>query len=475
LQQNEDEWLQHQAQASNITIITPERALVSLGANGNTQERRSFDFYRAKTAPCCGFLDSSFWNEFLLQLSHSEPAIRYALVAIGALNERLRPKKDYDVVSRGSDPNFKLALSSYNKAIKHLTTQMQHENSDLIALLTCILFICVEFLQDNVNQALTLVHQGCAIIRAQGRTLEERSGDPRFQSQQIMIDQQVMPMFTRLTVLSALCGRPAVFTVPDETEQEASMSFHDLKGARASLYTLMEQGHAIVRRADACKWLKGENIELEKLRLEHARAVHLLDLWHTGFVRVQVNEDLSKSSHMIHAVALLSMYFTTTSIWLATCLQQSQECYDAHHAQFRKIIEAAELIINTSEGQAQGEILFTFEMGIVPPLYFTATRCRLPALRRQAVSLMQRAPTKEGMWDRAEMVYMAKLVILMEEGGEYDVEEVMHMPKELARLHDIMIERGDAAPGQRKTVVKFISKLNGLDGPWHVEKEHFDA
>jgi hypothetical protein len=67
--------------------VTPERALVSLRANNSAQERRSFEFYRTKTAPCLAHtLDSTFWNEFILQLSHSEPAIRYALVAIGALN-----------------------------------------------------------------------------------------------------------------------------------------------------------------------------------------------------------------------------------------------------------------------------------------------------------------------------------------------------------------------------------------------------
>ena len=95
-----------------------------------------------------------FWNEFhLTSPVHSEPAIRHALVTIGALNERLRPSTAEEIVAKGQDPNLKLALSSYNKAIKYLTKQMQQNDSDLIALLTCVLFICVEFLQDNITQA----------------------------------------------------------------------------------------------------------------------------------------------------------------------------------------------------------------------------------------------------------------------------------------------------------------------------------
>lgn len=380
-----------------------------------------------------------------------------------------------EIVSQNQDRNLKLALSSYNKAIRSLTRQMHQSSSDLIPLLTCILFICVEFLQDNISQALTLVHQGCAILRAQERTLEENHDDHKSQSQQIMIDHQVMPMFTRLTVLSALCGRPAFLNIPDETEQEANMPFVDLRGARSSLYIVMNQGHAIIRKADSCKWLEDKNIELENLRLEHSKVFQQLSLWHSRFTQMQADLELSKSTPLIQAVSLLSMYYNTTFIWLTTCLEKAQSCYDVYLTQFKKIVEAADLIVNLSEGQPQSEILFTFEMGLVPPLYFTATKCRDPPLRRQAVSLIQRAPGKEGMWDRAEMMYVASKVIHMEEGGEFDAEEVLAMPREAARLHDVQFEREDTRPGQRKTVVKYMSKANGLDGPWHVRKEYFDV
>ena len=129
-----------------------------------------------------------------------------------------------------------------------------------------------------------------------------------------------MPMFTRLSVLSALCGRPVVLKIPGESEQEDSLSFLDLRGARSSLYTLMNQGHAIIRKADSCKWLEDESIELESLRLERSRILQQLNLWHTRFNQLQADLEMSKSLQLVHAVALLSMYFTTSSIWLMTCL-----------------------------------------------------------------------------------------------------------------------------------------------------------
>jgi hypothetical protein len=140
------------------------------------------------------------------------------------------------------------------------------------------------------------------------------------------------------------------------------LSFIDLRGARSSLYTLMNQGHAIIRKADSCKWLEDESMELESLRLERSKILQQLNLWHTRFNQLQADLEMSKSLQLVHAVALLSMYFTTSSIWLTTCLEKAQECYNAYHTQFKNILEAAELIVNISEGQPQSEILFTFEI-----------------------------------------------------------------------------------------------------------------
>ena len=442
----------------------------------NEQEQRSFDFYRERTASSLAHtLDSTFWTEFILQVSHSEPAVRHALVAIGALNERLRSPTEDALISSKDDQSLKLALNSYNKAIKHLTMQMQKRNSDLIALLTCILFICIEFLQENITEALTLVHQGCAILRTQQKPSNEEHGDQKSPTQQVMIEHQVLPMFNRLTVLSALCGRPATLIVPSEPAPDACLPFIDLRGARASLYLLMNQGHEIIRKSDDCKWIDGANPSLSCLRLECSSLQAKLNQWHANFTQLRADIELSKSTRLIQAISLLSMYFTTTSIWLATCLERAQVAYDAHLKQFTQIVEAAELFINLSEGQPASEILFTFEMGLVPPLYFTSTKCRVPAVRRRAMSLIKRAPGKEGMWDRAEILEVAGKAIVMEEGNKSLMEDGNCVPEEAARLHDVQFDREYTRPGQRKTVVRYVSKPAGLVGPWSVRKEYFDA
>lgn len=449
-----------------LFAANPKRAIAS--STASELERRSFEFYRYQTASALAHtLESSFWTDFVLRVSHSEPAIRHALVAIGALYEGLVPVQAGRLPS--SDTHLKVALSSYNKAIKCMTTENQLDRSNLTALLTCILFVCIELLQDNIAEALMLVQQGCGILKAY-RT----NGGHTVQHQQAMIDHQVIPMFTGLIVLSGIAGCPTSLQISGEVILDRCTQLYDLKRARMSLYILMDQGLAIIRRAGDCKWLQDDAPELANLLLEQVEAKKKLERWNSSFALLQKSLDLSKSTtRHVQAVSILSMYFTTTSIWLSACLERAQVYYDEYQPHFEQILQAAELVINLPQQRPRGQVLFTFEMGLIPPLYFTAQRCRVPKLRRQAISLLQRAPSKEGMWNRAEMVYLANRVIQIEERENVDSNDVLELPRETTRLHDVHSNYEYSPTGQRKNFVIYMSKPGGLHGPMQTIKEYY--
>lgn len=51
-------------------------------------ERRTFDFFRSRTAPCVsGYFSDPVWDRFVLQVSHSEPTVRYAFPLPGDRRE----------------------------------------------------------------------------------------------------------------------------------------------------------------------------------------------------------------------------------------------------------------------------------------------------------------------------------------------------------------------------------------------------
>jgi len=56
-------------------------------------------------------------------------------------------------------------------------------------------------------------------------------------------------------------------------------------------------------------------------------------------------------------------------------------------------------------------------VGAVPVFFFTATKCRVPSLRRKALQLMSLAPRKECMWGATSAAELAARLVAIEEEG----------------------------------------------------------
>ena len=109
-------------------------------------EKRSFDFFRLKTAPqLAGYFDGSFWEIVIPQASQKEPIFRHAILALGSLHERLE-RYDTDIqnsVWHKTEGGF--ALHHYNCAIGHLIKpKIPRPQYADVCLISCILFACFE-------------------------------------------------------------------------------------------------------------------------------------------------------------------------------------------------------------------------------------------------------------------------------------------------------------------------------------------
>jgi hypothetical protein len=62
---------------------------------------------------------------------------------------------------------------------------------------------------------------------------------------------------------------------------------------------------------------------------------------------------------------------------------------------------------------------FTVEAGYIPPVYYTALKCRVPRIRRQAVRTLRAAPHREGVWNGPLLADVLEEVITIEEGDLY--------------------------------------------------------
>lgn len=165
-------------------------------------DRRTFDYFLSWTSPrLAGAFDRDFWCGQVLQVAHAEPVILDSLLAISALYEQPQCLQGFSTgspqdgmalpndsvgasalgtgrpesYSRNSDWNedgaimekqHMLAVKHYNNAIAGLMDQVTSGKATLLlALLSCVLFICVELLRDNIFAALNLYTKGYQILR----------------------------------------------------------------------------------------------------------------------------------------------------------------------------------------------------------------------------------------------------------------------------------------------------------------------
>ena len=118
--------------------------------------------------------------------------------------------------------------------------------------------------------------------------------------------------------------------------------------------------------------------------------------------------------------------------------------------------------------------LFTFEMGAMPAVYFTALKCRCPVTRRGAIRVLEMMrPRREGLWDARQLAVIAKRVVGLEEGNGEE-REVVGASGWVGEKHRVVDARiGDGYPGgRREQEVEFVRRPSGLEGEWEVWTEY---
>lgn len=129
----------------------------------SSQEQYLFTLFRQYHAPALGgHFDSDFWNIQLPMVAHSEPAVYHAIVAFATLNQDGMPEAE----TLHSKHNMQV-LFHYNKAIQFANSQLQKDGSSQhVILMTCLLFIFLEFKRGNTEAALNHLQGGLGILHA---------------------------------------------------------------------------------------------------------------------------------------------------------------------------------------------------------------------------------------------------------------------------------------------------------------------
>lgn len=397
------------------------------------EEKRAFYFFQHVTAPCIsGDFDAVFWRSIVLQVAQTEPAVRHAVLSVSTLHEGLT--QGTIVQSTDGCPTQSFALQQYNKAIARLLDQMNNPlTKPLASLLTCVLFVCIEFLQGKDKESLIHLEQGRQLLTR----LDERYNGPEMEC----ILRHVVPLYTRLSLTSFLFGGTPV-QLPDSLKSRGEIpdTFGSMDHLRYFMHEFMEQAFRFTHRARPAK-NSSDSISRETMQLlevEQDRLLCRLAKFNVAFSLFQASRSKTGPENTL---LVLQMYLHAQYIWISTALSSSEIVYDNYLAQFAAIVPLAAAYIDlelspqnqpafpppksgsavptyhlSGLNQQLPGSNFTFETHIIPPLYYVATKCRHPLIRRSALGLLRRDPfRRENLWRASVMGALAGHVVALEE------------------------------------------------------------
>ncbi|KAK0643687.1 hypothetical protein B0T16DRAFT_187807 [Cercophora newfieldiana] len=404
-------------------------------AASTSEEKLVFEWFRNRAAKKLqGSLVLNFWDTLLLQASLTEPAIYHAVLALSCVHKQ-NPVSTEPGGSSGSAPDEheQFTLRHYVQAIRHLQPHFaSHDRPSLrIALITCVVFVGLDFLRGHFRAGQLHLLKGLKIMQDVGLVSNQEDGIIYWRPCRQPTDDWIVEAFSRLQLQVELFrhshSHPCLVILrapePEIPDICAFRSFNEAWQILTQLFNkIFYLTHQARQRTDA-------KLEFPPLVEQHHHIREQLSLWLAAYE--QSKEALSQDGPWYNGriYPLLSAYHTMACIMADTALRPDDEtAFDKHTSSFiMLIIQLAGLwsvALITSHIQAlPGHSLdmhrSVIDIGWLPPLFFVATKCRVHRIRLQAVRLLESASHREGIWDATATARVARKLMEIEEGDFY--------------------------------------------------------
>ncbi|OQE26686.1 hypothetical protein PENSTE_c005G03881 [Penicillium steckii] len=394
----------HTASPSYSLVVPPDSGY---------PERRAFEYYvhHASKGLAAG-MNPDFWTKVAPQICRTEPAVWDALITISVLYEypdqcldlplvKLQPDKKQNL-----DQNQRDALLWYSRAMSSIQSQIIRGRADpYVALVSSVLFICIEAIQGRLTEALQLYEKGVSLII----TLQQQATTGTLSSQKaLLLEKTIIPLFLRLGSISLTISTVQASQIFAFAHHDLKTTFASIDAARTAISVLFSEATLLEREAFPYRSAPIRDLVPRAHLVAKQQSLQTqLDNW------LQAYNDLCQTG--TRSEPMLLAYYAATSIYVSTCLSQQESVYDSYMAEFTKIVENASLVLTGSGGSDCAQPPFSFEMGLGLPLFLTAIKCRDPHLRRKALRLLRQTPPIQAFFTCAPAALIAEKCMHLEE------------------------------------------------------------
>ncbi|PBP23146.1 hypothetical protein BUE80_DR005849 [Diplocarpon rosae] len=174
----------------------------------DVEEYLYFDRFCARTGyDIFPAFDSGCTRQRLLESCHSNPAIRHAIVALGALDRTAEMVQSFEKLSlapveRGAAAtrHHQNALRQYARAVRYMAADARETRVDLrTMLLTCLLVLAFESWTGNMDLAVSQVHAGIRLIQAWKENFKnDADRSTRLSPAPYVVEDDLIQIFCRL-------------------------------------------------------------------------------------------------------------------------------------------------------------------------------------------------------------------------------------------------------------------------------------
>jgi hypothetical protein len=472
--------------ARSWTVVTgPKPALPAHARTAgldDTASRLCFDFFcTVSAAELSRFFGRPFWCRSLLCASQQFPAVMSAMLAVASLHRRFKGDSAWSslitpaagVQLTGQPLHDHFAIQQYDRALRQLIrgiSGIDKSHSRLVSLICGVLFTVIEVLQGNEGQALSHLD---GIIRLLNETPRSITGEMLVTD----VEEDLRPVISRFDVEASIFSttRPPGINLPVLALDDARLEIFDLDKAADELNGLMaHMSHFKRTEANSFRYEIAGDIPLSILHTQQQLAIHFQRWWR----KAEVHSTAVRPVHVARATLLRVHYHTSWTI-LQCCLHAEETAYDSYTDLFLEVVRLATALngSGTGTGTAPPRRIFSAEIGIVFPLYWTALRCRDGGLRRAAIEQL-RACSREGVWIPEIQARVAERAIEIEEGlvpgslrpgimAESLLSSCADVV-EFRRIHSVGL---DVDKANRRVLMTYQRRLNGPDGEWDVGRE----
>jgi hypothetical protein len=434
---------------SHRSVAGPEKTIQLLsGLDGSA---RYIEFYfRCARPMLASTFDNDFWSRTALQMAFAEPSVRHALIALGYLHSTEPGSMSHARSRFAGQRESGILLHHYNESIRGLLDRMSEPSyTPEVGLVTCLLFVCMEFLRGNHHTAYRHLTSGMKMIF----DLDEKKRRDSFISlpmdmpesvlitasccKSTLVENELKPIFTRALASAMMYGATYQLGIPPPREQPG-LRFQNIRDVQLLAHELRNQSilhiYTMTRRH---MYSPEQPFTAEELE-QHDLMLSCQADWYRALKTYRDEHHLSDTDEL--AVSALLMHHHATHVWALCSPEVNETLFDAHLEDFKAILHHAERILDSMDLKAtQLAAKFTFEISLIPSLYFVATRCRCPTTRRKAVALLARKPPREGLWDAEQHLMVAQRAVELE---EKEVDPETGWPVEKVRLWSCVIEAG---------------------------------